>query len=48
MTRPKFIDVFKISSVNPLDYRFDVALQQWILDPDWWRELARKSLKGRE
>jgi len=48
MTKPKFIDVYKICDINPLDYRFNMELQKWELVPDWWREQARKSLKGRE
>lgn len=27
---------------DPIDLRFDVERQAWVLDPGWWRNIARK------
>jgi hypothetical protein len=32
------------NGIDPLDYRFDVERQQWVLDPGWWQRIPKEKL----
>lgn len=40
MAKP-YPDPLNISSVNPLDFRWEDG--KWIIDPGWWRNLSSQS-----
>ncbi|MCL6449560.1 MAG: hypothetical protein K6U04_15735 [Armatimonadetes bacterium] len=32
------------NGIDPLDFRFDVDKQQWVIDPGWWKRIPKEKL----